>query len=117
MEEQTSGAVQLNKAKKRLERVKNFYRHFIVYIAINIILFGAIVTLYNQLGWQEIEDENFQFWYKINLISTPLIWGIGVLIHGLVVFNSIKFSKKGLFLNFVKKWEERQIQKYLDSEN
>lgn len=117
MEEQTNGAVQLKKAEKRLEKVKNFYRHFIVYIAINIILFGAIVTLYNQLGWQEIEDENFQYWYKINLISTPLIWGLGVLIHGLVVFNSFKFSKKGFILNFVKKWEERQIQKYLDSEN
>lgn len=117
MEERTNDAVQLKKAEKRLERVKNFYRHLIVYIAINIILFGAIITLYNQLGWQEIEDDNFRYWYKINLISTPLIWGLGVLIHGLVVFNSFKFRKKGLILNFVKKWEERQIQKYLDNEN
>ncbi len=118
MEENTNSAMQLKKAERRLERVKNFYRHFIVYIAINIILFVSIVTLYNQLGWQDVDDQNFQFWYKINLISTPLLWGVGVLIHGLVVFNAFKFNKKGLTTpKFFKKWEERQIQKYLDNQN
>jgi len=114
MEENTNSTMQLRKAEKRLERVKNFYRHLIVYIAINIILFGAIITLYNQFGWEDIHDQNFQYWFMINIFSTPLLWGVGVLIHGLVVFNSSKFSLKRLKPEFMKKWEERQIQKYLD---
>ncbi len=117
MEDNTNSVMQLKKAEKRLERVKNFYRHFIVYIAINIVLFGAFITLYNQMGWQDVDDQNFQYWYGINLISTPLIWGVGLLIHGLVVFNAFKFSLKRLKPEFLKKWEERQIQKYLDNED
>jgi hypothetical protein len=117
MEENTNGASALKKAEKRLERVKNFYRHLIVYIVINIILIGVFATLYNQFGWHAIDDQNFQFWYLINIISTPVLWGAGVVIHGLVAFNSFKFSKKAITPNFLIKWEERQIQKYLDNQN
>lgn len=113
----TSGETGLKKAEKRLERVKRFYRHFSVYIVVNIILFGVYLTLYNQFNWQEITDPDFQYWWMVNLISTPLLWGLGVLIHGLFALNVIKFHKKGSTPSFMKKWEERQIQKYLEKDN
>ena len=80
-------------AKKRVEEIKGFYGNLISYIVVNI---GLMV---------------------INLLTSPkylwffwpmLGWGIGVLFHGLKVFNYMPFLGKD--------WEENKIKEFMDKE-
>ncbi len=45
-------------------------------------------------------------WIDLNLLVNLAIWAIILLVHGLVVFN----------FRFIRDWEERQLQKYLEEE-
>jgi 2TM domain len=80
-------------ARKRVEEIKGFYGNLIAYITVNV---GLLV---------------------INLVTSPaylwflwplLWWGIGVVIHGLKVFNYMPF--------FNKDWEEKKIKEFMDKE-
>ena len=81
------------KAKKRVDEIKGFYGSLIAYIVVNT---GLMV---------------------INLVTSPEYlwflwslgwWGLGVLIHGLKVFNYMPF--------FNKDWEERKIKEFIEKE-
>lgn len=81
------------KAKKRVEEIKGFYGNLIAYVVVNI---GLMV---------------------INLLTSPaylwffwpmLGWGIGVLFHGMKVFDFMPF--------FGKDWEEKKIKEFMDKE-
>lgn len=97
------------KAKKRVNELKQFYSHIRVYILVNILLlllkseFIDFVT-----GETDHFDPNFIKWLDLNVIITPVLWGIGLLIHGLYAYRH-KFV-------FIKRWEQVQIQKFLEEE-
>lgn len=97
------------KAKKRVEEIKGFFNHVRVYIIINLLLIlirGDFLEFV--IGNTENADPGFLSWLDFNIVLTPILWGIGLLIHGIVVYRH-KFK-------FFKKWEERQIRKYLEEE-
>ncbi len=97
------------KAKKRVEELKGFYAHVRVYIIVNVLLILIKGDFFDFIiGNTENTDPNFLYWLDVNVILTPILWGIGLLIHAIVVFR-YKFT-------FFKKWEDRQIQKYLEEE-
>ncbi len=80
-------------AKKRVEDLKGFYTHLVIYIIVNLGLF-----LFNIL---QTPDTLWFYW--------PLVgWGIGVVIHGASVLINY-----GLF---GKDWEEKKIQEYLNKD-
>ncbi len=89
------------RAKKQMEEIKGFYTHLVVYLVINIALFLVNIGLFNK-GWMGVE---FNGWA---IFSTPFFWGIGLVAHGLYVFQH-KFR-------FFKDWEERKIKQYMDEE-
>ncbi len=79
-------------ARKRVEAVKGFYIHALVFVLVNIGLF-AINLLAGGSWWF--------FW--------PLIgWGIGLAVHALNVFGS------GNMLG--RDWEERKTREFMDEE-
>jgi len=78
------------KAKKRVEEIKGFYSHLIVYICVNIVL--VIINLITSPG---------ALWFFWPLAG----WGIGLIFHGLGVFVFSKFPGK--------KWEERKIKEVM----
>lgn len=81
------------KAKKRVEEIKGFYGNLTAYIIINIgFLIVNLLTSPNQL------------WFYWPMIG----WGIGVVIHGMKVFNYMPFLGKD--------WEEQKIKEFLDKE-
>ncbi|VAW11979.1 hypothetical protein MNBD_BACTEROID03-2284 [hydrothermal vent metagenome] len=91
------------KAKKRVEELKGFYIHFMVYVFVNIMI-STIITvsrMYNGDGFIET------IW-NFETFSTWLFWGIGIFFHALKVFSY------NLFFN--KDWEERQIRKYMEED-
>jgi len=81
-------------AKKQVNDIKGFYGNLIAYIIFNgFFLVLNLVTSPNELWF---------FW--------PLLgWGIGVLFHGMKVFNYSPFLGKN--------WEERKIQELMEKEN
>ncbi len=80
-------------AKKKVESIKGFYSNLISYIGVNIVLiFINLYTTPNHLWF---------YW--------PLIWwGLGVVFHGLKVFEVFPVLGKG--------WEERKIKEIMDKE-
>ncbi|MHA7057730.1 2TM domain-containing protein [Aquimarina sp. M1] len=90
------------RAKKRVVEERAFYTHLGVYIAINIIIFVVILHL---------KDYIYDNYLVLNLISTPVLWGIPLLFHGLWTF------RKGNKFTLFKKWEERKIKEFMNKEN
>jgi len=81
------------KARKRVEEIKGFYGNLIAYIVVNIGL--LVLNLVTSPGYLWV------FW--------PLSWwGIGVVFHGLIVFNYMPF--------FSKDWEEKKIKEFMKKE-
>ncbi len=104
------------KAKKRIEEEKGFYSHLATYVAINIALFFFNSHIVDYIG-ADLNDPGTQKWFYWNTILTPILWGIGLLIHGLWVFKEKTFLKK--YFNksvFSKDWEERKIKEFMDQD-
>ena len=74
-------------AKKRVKKVKGFYRHFATWL-----IFGAFFIILN------LKTSPFEFWAFYPIIG----WGIGVALHALSVFGLPGLGKD---------WEERMIDK------
>ena len=81
------------KARKRVEEIKGFYGNLIAYIVVNIGL--MVLNLLTSPGY---------LWFFWPMIG----WGIGVLFHGMKVFNYMPF--------FGKDWEEKKIKEFMDKE-
>ena len=97
-------------ALKHVKKIRGFHRHVIVYFIINIILLfikrKAILQIFNETT---IDDPGFIYWMNVDIIGTPILWGIGLLIHGLYVYR-FKFS-------FFKGWEERKIKELMNKDS
>ncbi|MCB0465297.1 MAG: 2TM domain-containing protein [Aequorivita sp.] len=99
-----SEKIKLRKAWKRVEAIKDFYKHLLVYVFVNIALFivrGHVLEFFQN----ESPDKNFIEWIDWNILIVPLFWGIGLLFHAAKVFQ-YKFP-------FIKNWEERQMKKFM----
>lgn len=85
--------IKYQKAKERVEALRGFYIHLIVYAVVNLILFSINMIV--------SPDSLWFFW--------PLMgWGIGLAIHVLSVF--------GPSLWFGADWEQRKIQELMEKE-
>ncbi|MCG1036686.1 2TM domain-containing protein [Polaribacter sargassicola] len=97
----------LIKAKKRVAEIKQFYKHVITYIIVNLFLtfvwtfsfkiFGNLVfsNQYNADGFIHIP-----FW---------LVWGIFLIFDALRTF--------GFAGSFTKNWEEKKIKEFMNEKN
>lgn len=96
------------KAKKRVDAIKGLYFSLIGFIVITILLLIFKRQILDFFIANGLENENWLQWMEWNILAIPLIWGLILLIKGvsLFVFKS----------NKIKDWEERQIQKYLESD-
>jgi hypothetical protein len=98
-----------SKAKKKVKNIKGFYSHLTVYILVNLVIVIEGLQGIDFIGANspdmDIEFLNWMFW---NVLSVPILWGIGLCIHGIRIFTPQ--------FRFVKNWEERQLQKFLEEE-
>ncbi len=99
----------LERAKKKVKELKDFWGHVRAYIVINLGIILAIKWIINVY-----KDNNEEIatgileWMDYNVILTPALWGVGLAIHGIVVYRH-RFT-------FLKKWEEKQIQRIIDKD-
>jgi hypothetical protein len=80
-------------AKKRVEEIKGFYGNLVSYIVVNI---GLMVL--------NLLTSPHHLWFFWPMFG----WGIGLVFHGLKVFNYLPF--------FGKEWEEQKIREFMEKE-
>lgn len=99
MEFQEQESEKWKRAKKRVEELKGFYIHLTVYLVINGFIMVNI--LIRSLGGGDA------FWH-FGTFFTPFFWGIGLAFHAAKVYGYNPILGK--------KWEERQIRKYIEKD-
>lgn len=98
MERNYKEDIKYKAAKKRVNEIKGFYTHLLVYLIVN--LFILVVSSRDETLWIGVQQFD-NYW-------TAILWGIGLIAHGLSVFGT------GLFLG--KDWEARKIKELMDEE-
>ena len=99
----------LERAKKRVEAMKGFYRHLQIFLTVSIIIAALyVIQAEPVVRIREAINDEVLSWIDLNVGVNLGIWAVVLLIHGLVVFK-FKFS-------FIRDWEERQLQKYMNEE-
>jgi len=95
------------RAKKRVAKIRGFYKHLAAYLIVNIVLFlvrdKMTVVLLNKRVFGSPEILESINW---DVFGTPIIWGIFLVFHAIKVF--------GNFSLFGKNWEEKKIQQYIE---
>lgn len=86
------------KAKKRVKAISGFYKHFMVYVLVNLFL----------ISLKYFGLESGEKFFTFGTFSTAFFWGIGVAFHALSVFGP------GFFLG--NDWEEKKIREIMDKE-
>jgi hypothetical protein len=86
-----------DRALKRVQKIKGFYVHFMVYAIINLAL---LISIYLAVG-------DADFW-QFGHFLTPLFWGIGLLLHWLNAFDYTPVLGR--------KWEARKIREFMERE-
>ena len=96
--------IKFRNARKRVEAIKNFHKHLLVYFILSIVLFmGRDYVL--QFFQNKSIDKNFTKWIDWNILIVLGFWGIGLLFQA-----SKAFQYK---LKFIENWEKRQLEKFM----
>lgn len=82
------------RAQKQLSEIKGFYGHLVFFVV--VMMFFLFINL-------KYSPEHLWFYWPM------LGWGIGLLFHGLKVFNNTPFLGKD--------WEARKIKQFIEEEN
>ncbi|NAY90557.1 hypothetical protein GTQ34_01385 [Muricauda sp. JGD-17] len=99
--------IRLERARKRVGQLKKFYSHIMIYIVVNIALVVLKLHLFESLrDWGNGIEFHEVHWTDRKIISTPLIWGVFLIGHGIWVYSR----------PLTRRWEERQIKKYMAKE-
>ncbi|MRI00014.1 hypothetical protein GH721_05635 [Kriegella sp. EG-1] len=106
----------LRRAELRVKQIKKFYKHLRIFVIANILLLIFKFRAYDFFAEQGITDEGFFQWLDWNIIGTPVIWGIVLGVHAFHVFVMKSKPIKEYTPKFLKNWEERQLQKFMNEE-
>jgi fatty acid desaturase len=77
------------RARRRVETIKGFYVHLVIFVAVMIMLF--VINLMTSPTW----------WVQWPLLG----WGVGLAAHAAVVFGLVGFLGPD--------WEERKIKEFM----
>ncbi len=101
------------RAQKKVDSIKVFYNHAIVYLLIN----GASISIWLFIirdFYEKIENQGFKNWIDANFLFFTGVWTIVLIFHGLKVFKGDKF--KTFKISFIKNWEEKKIKQFMEAE-
>ena len=104
MEQHDYGRLQILKAERKVKELKGFYFHLFLYLTVNLAWLLILFSLDEMSSYSQ-----YGFWgMGYGHISMAVVWGIALLIHGVLVF--------GKNMSFSKKWEDRKIKELLNKE-
>jgi len=81
------------RARKRVEELKGFYSHAMIYLLVNLGLMALNL----------LTSPNY-FWFVWPMLG----WGIGLAVHAFSVFGAGRFSGRD--------WEERKVREFMEQE-
>ncbi len=91
------------KAKKRVDNIRNFFIHLLVYIVANITI-SSVKVIHNINRGETFNQAFFDF----STFALWMAWGIGIAFHGFAVFtDSTKF-----FIT----WKNKKLKQYIENE-
>jgi hypothetical protein len=97
------------RAKRKVAAIRGFYNHLGAYLVVNAVLLilkdKMTVTL---LSKRALGNPELLAWIDWNIYGTPIIWGIILGVHAIKVFGGLSI--------FGRKWEERQLRKFMEEE-
>lgn len=93
MEQRNEEYERYQRAKKQVEEIKGFYGNLISYILVNGFLMFINLKYSPEYLW---------------FLWSALGWGVGLLFHGMKVFNYSPFLGKD--------WEEKKLKEFMDQE-
>ena len=99
---ETKKSLNYLKAKKKVEILKHFYSHLVVFLVINT---GIILISANVFGKGKTD---FSDW---SIYVTAFFWGIGLISHAIYVLFELYVND-----NFLKRWEEKKIKQFLEED-
>lgn len=82
------------KALKRVQEIKGFYNHLIIFIVINLLILAAALYF----------NKDMIFFFVVSVCG----WGIGLFSHAMKTFDWNPLTGKD--------WEQRKIQEFLDQQ-
>jgi hypothetical protein len=91
------------RAQKKVDEIKGFYIHLIIYICVNLYISTKKITA-NLANGETFE----QAFFDIGTFIVWLAWGIGLAFHAFNVF--VENGVLG------KNWEERKIKEFMQDE-
>jgi len=89
------------RAKKKTEALRKFYKHLTIYIVVNIAISVYKVSHYLEEG-SSFEDAIF----NIDTLAVWVVWGAFVVLQAIRTFNPSMFMGAD--------WEEKKIRQYMD---
>ena len=98
-----SNKFKLRKAKNKVEKLKRFYTHLAVYMAINSVI-TIVKVMSGMNNGETFKDALFDY----STLMSWMVWGMVLLIHAFAVF--------GLPRIIGDDWEEQKIQQFMDEE-
>ncbi|MBT8252974.1 MAG: 2TM domain-containing protein [Flavobacteriaceae bacterium] len=99
----TNNNTAYKRAMNRVEKLRGFYIHALVYVVVN--LFVSIFKVLRNINNGESFDQAF---FDFNTFILWLFWGIGLTLHAFSVF--------GLPLFLGQDWEERKIEEFMNDD-
>jgi hypothetical protein len=96
-------------ARKRVDAIKAYYAHLILYVIASIALLSLKTSILEFFVSKGLTDPGSHRWLAWNIIFIPIVWGMILLGYGIYLF----LLKPGFFKN----WEQRQLRKYLEEED
>lgn len=90
------------RAQKKVETLKGFYSHLVVFIIINSAIILVSANVFND---KVIDFANWKNYF------TLFFWGIGLVSHAIYVFFVMNIEN-----NFLKRWEEKKIKEFLEED-
>lgn len=91
------------RAKNKVDRVRGFYTHLFIYVAINIGI--TIFKIIRNLNNGETFEQAF---FDFGTFALWIFWGIGISLHAFGVF--------GLPMILGRNWEDDKIREFMDQE-
>ncbi|CAM3379231.1 2TM domain-containing protein [Aequorivita lipolytica] len=91
------------RAKKKVETLKGFYSHLVVYILVNAAIILVTANVFND------KAIDFADWGHY---GTAFFWGFGIVSHAIYVFYIMNIEN-----NIFKRWEEKKIKQFLEEDN
>lgn len=112
----TKSKLGYKEARTKVDRIRDFYEHAAIYLIANILLFVFKGNIFGFFEAKEMLTADFQYYLWLNIILTPIIWGVILTVHGWLAFKGKTFSWKNLKPNWLKRWEEAQLQKFMNED-